>query len=199
MLSPSGSPAIEVGDTIGYRLITITDSYKAPTPTEPGGETVRSASPASSVFATLWSSSDPSVASVDATTGLVRAIKPGQTIITISDATGPLRTSTLTVIPVVATIRITANTAMPLAVGQSAVLTFTAYDANGVSVPGVPIIRRISNPALVVDGAPFASIASTPAFLAVTLAARGDGVFSVSRSYVHASPVVTDSLRFSSP
>jgi Bacterial Ig-like domain (group 2) len=96
-----------------------------------------------------WSSSDPTIGSVDAQ-GLVSGIAPGDVTITLADsASGASAFANLHIVPSLITIR-----ASPpqFHVAETTQLSATAFDAAGKAVPGVQFQFRTAQPAVATVG-----------------------------------------------
>lgn len=103
-----------------------------------GGNTVTGAPPA-------WSSSDPAVATVDASSGLITGVTPGPATITAT-AGGKSDNLSIRVLAAVATVEVTA-TDSSLYAGQTVQATAVLKDGNGNALTGRPISWSSSNPA----------------------------------------------------
>jgi len=102
--------------------------------------------PISRVRAT-WSSSDPSVASVEQSSGLIRARAPGGTLI-IARSGGESAISSVSVAPApVASVEVSG--ARPLKVGDTLDLRAAPRDQRGVELSGHPAVWTSSNPDVV--------------------------------------------------
>ena len=198
-----GAPVIDVGDTVSVKGVLLTLLSRTPaTPTD-----VRPAASASvgtaafgSSVAIRYVSRNATIASVDSTTGVVTGRAPGIATIACTDDAGRAAALAVTVTPVLARVAITSDKPMPLAAGQSATLTFRAFDIGGTPVDGVPFIVEISN----TSGAAWAynrqesSPHTTPLTLTLTVTGKLDAVVSEQRFYAHASRAFADSIRVSS-
>ena len=92
----------------------------------------------------VWSSSNPAVATVDATTGVVTAVGNGLSIIR-ADAGGVLGQATLAVAQVVATVVVSPPSAGFTAVGDTQRLSGVAKDSGGAIVQGVRFVWQSSD------------------------------------------------------
>lgn len=198
-----GAPVVDVGDTASVRCVLLTLLSRTPTtPTD-----VRPAASASVSTAALGSSvtmryvsRNVTIATVDSTTGVVTGRAPGIATIACSDDAGRSAALAVTVTPVLARLAITSDTPMPLAAGQSATLTFRAFNVGGAPVDGVPFIAEISN----TSGATWAygrqesSPHTTPLTLTLTVTGKLGAVVYEKRFYAHASRAFVDSIRVSS-
>ncbi len=96
--------------------------------------------------AVVWSSSDPSVATVDAN-GRVTAVSNGGTQITAtSGGVTAVRSVFVEIAQVAASITLNVSEATPKAVGQSVPLTAKVYDREGAVIPGAPVSWSSSVP-----------------------------------------------------
>jgi len=95
----------------------------------------------------VWSSSNPSVATVDVTTGLVTAVGNGLSIIR-ADAGGVLGQATLAVVQVIATVVVTPASRSFTVVSDTQRFAAVAKDSGGATVPGVRFLWVSSNPAV---------------------------------------------------
>lgn len=103
-----------------------------------GGNTVTSVSP-------TWSSSDPAVATVDGSSGLITGVTPGNATITAT-AGGKSGNLSVRVLAAVATVEVTA-TDSSLYAGQTVQATVVLKDGNGNTITGRPVAWSSSNAA----------------------------------------------------
>lgn len=102
---------------------------------------------------TTWTSSDPSVATVNAN-GVITAVAEGTTVITaetdpLGDPPAPLSaTATVTVKFGVGSVRVAPTAATLTLVGQQQPLQAAAYDASGVPIPSPGVVWSSSDPSV---------------------------------------------------
>src|SRR5207249_4013145 len=120
-----------------------------------------------------WSSSDPAIATVDAT-GLATGLAPGSVTITAT-AAGVVGTATLSVAQVITSVVVTPASATLDALGLAQPFSAVAQDANGNVVPGQTFAWSAS-PAGVVAIDPVTGLATAVANGVATISATMAGV-----------------------
>lgn len=197
-----GVPVIEVGDTMTVTgMVVYLLSRTPPIPTEVASSSVSARlTPSVPLLTTRFMSKKTDVATVDSISGVVTGRAPGVAAIVATNAEGLSGALDVTVTPVIARVQLSSDRPSPLAIGQSATLTFRAYDERGVPIDGVPFAVNISN----TSGATWAynrqeaSPHSTPLTLTLTVTGKLDAVVSGTRLYTRANRAFVDSIRVSS-
>lgn len=126
-----------------------------------------------------WSSSDPGVATVDAS-GVVTAVSDGTTEITAS-AGGAAGTSAITVDIAVASVTLTPSSVTLNALGSEEAFTATALDATGAAIPGATFAWSSSDP----------NVATVSGAGVVTAVGDGTTVITATRKGVSGTATVT--------
>jgi uncharacterized protein YjdB len=138
---------------------------------------------------TIWQVSAPQVATVGRSTGLVTAVAPGTTtVVAIDSLSGQAANTTVTVVAPVASVSVSPSTSL-LAIGATAQLTASAFDAAGAPLTGRPVVWSSSN-------ATVATVSATGLVTAVTagtatITASVDGRLGSATVLVNPTPVAS--------
>ncbi|HET7790726.1 MAG TPA: Ig-like domain-containing protein, partial [Gemmatimonadales bacterium] len=137
--------------------------------------------------ALIWHSSNPNVATVDSTTGLVTAVGNGLSVIS-AQAGAVAGQASFAVAQVVASVTVTPGSAALTAVGLTKAFTAVAKDSGGATVTGVRFLWLSSdNTVAVVDTLGVAK-SKGPGQAIITAAGRGipgNAVLTVTQNAVH--------------
>ncbi|MDQ2664785.1 MAG: Ig-like domain-containing protein, partial [Gemmatimonadota bacterium] len=136
-----------------------------------------------------WTSSNPAIATVNATTGLVTGVSPGSAVVTGSTE-GKSGTAAVNVTQtVVGSVAVTPPTSS-LAVGQSAGLAATVTDANGATLTGRVVSWSSNDAAIATVSQAGVVTAVAPGIATITATSEGkSGAAAVTVTAVPAIPV----------
>jgi uncharacterized protein YjdB len=123
-----------------------------------------------------WASGAPSVADVDASTGLAAAVAHGETTIAAT-ANGVTGTATLMVdlTQTVTSVSVEPDGATLTAIGATQQFTATAFDASGAAVPGIALVWASLEPS-VASIEPFLGLATATGHGVTAISATANGV-----------------------
>jgi alpha-tubulin suppressor-like RCC1 family protein/uncharacterized protein YjdB len=120
----------------------------------------------------VWSSSNPSVATVDASTGIVTAVANGLSIIR-ADAGGVVGQATLAVAQFVANVVVTPGSAGLATVGVTQQYGAVAKDSSNAAVTGVRFVWQSSDPAVAIVDTTGLALSKGPGQTTITATGRG--------------------------
>lgn len=190
-------PFVEVGDTLTIKPTYLRNLALVPTsPSGPLAVTRALAAPRE-----RFKSLNPEIATIDEVSGLAVGRSSGLATISATDDEGQAATLDLRVTAVVARFGISANKPMPLAIGDSAVLTFGVYDAAGTSVDSVLLWVTITNTnggRWIYTNGHSSGFEYTPVGLKVVATGVLDTYVRIVRQYPHADRTYVDSVRVTS-
>jgi alpha-tubulin suppressor-like RCC1 family protein len=120
----------------------------------------------------VWSSSNPAVATVDASTGIVTAVGNGLSIIR-ADAGGVMGQATLAVAQFVANVLVTPGTAGLATVGVTQQYGAVAKDSSNATVAGVRFVWQSSDPSVAIVDTTGLALSKGPGQTTITATGRG--------------------------